>query len=1148
MSYLPVPRVATEQAGTPAAEEAIQALLGDLAERKEFAALRPRAAAPERVDVAGFVREAAPAPLFLPGHRLHGAQLFVSNFESPNTEYTRLLIEWQTGTGKSLAAIAIAHEFIRQWRRRAALGELRSPTVFVISFTARETIQRDMLRYPEFGFASAGEVEELRRLEAADAAAGPAGVAESRQLASFLGVLRRRITDRGRGGYYQFYGYKEFANRLITVTRRGEERAVTVLDLYAATSAATGAATDAATGTQAAESTFGERLAAAVKRGDVVVNEELLEEMRGGLLIADEIHNTYNINEPNNYGIAIQYALDALGDEAPRAIFMSATPETGSAAEVVDLLNLVVPRSALPDGVPLRRSDFFARAATRADDDEPEEAAARAAVVSQLREGALDRIGHLFAGRVSFLLDSDVGSYPRRVFVGEPQPGVPYLSLTACPMSPFHERTLDATVGGGARGLAADSASLYDMAFPNPDSAEVGLYKSVETPAKLARAPEDWRMTAGVIVEREGNTTLVSGPFLALGRLAEYSTKFDRLVRDVVEAIRAGPGKIMIYHHRVRMSGVLLIQEALRMNGIADEASSPTDATLCAVCGVARRAHAAEASAAHEYAPARFVVAHSDIDRAAMIRSINRYNAPANLAGQQYRVLIGSKIIRESYNFRAVRHLLITSFPTDYPTLIQIVGRVVRKNSHIEFPESQREVRIRIYVSTRAGGGVSPELQRYVDKGGEFLVIQEVARARHRYAVDGFANYQRVRAAMGVGPGGELRPNLDGLPYSPVVPAAAATMRTATFESYGHGEREVSLLMSIARSLFRTRPVWTYDDLWAAVRRGAGAARVGVDYATFDEGNFALALAGLARPAGDPLVAVARAGRYYVAARVGDDGAPVLDVESYVREAHAPPRRAVRIADYLRDSRSGQNFAVRLREFAQRYLDPGGTPIEFALVEYGAPFHYALLRRLVVETAPVTSNDALLRRLYRRFHIAVTPTKASNEIVGYVASDFVTLYDRATSTWRNASLSEYGIGRRHAENDIVVGFVVSETTDSDTDVFAAASARAKFKLRLPVQKLRARAGQSSDARLLARGAVCETHPREELRAYAARLRGSLTRQGGGPSPARAAELCDTIREYLLALEENARSASMSDSPRYLYLFNDRPPTLTGSRN
>ena len=110
--------------------------------------------------------------------------------------------------------------------------------------------------------------------------------------------------------------------------------------------------------------------------------------------------------------------------------------------------------------MPLRRADFFAHAAAPpsaagpgsgdegAGEDGDGEAGeggdqeGPAAAASQLREGALERIAHLTAGRVSFLLDSDVGAYPRRLFVGEEVPDVPYLRLTACPMAPFHAQTL----------------------------------------------------------------------------------------------------------------------------------------------------------------------------------------------------------------------------------------------------------------------------------------------------------------------------------------------------------------------------------------------------------------------------------------------------------------------------------------------------------------------------------------------------------------------------------------------------------------------------------------------------------------------------------------------------------------------------------
>jgi hypothetical protein len=1264
----------------------ISELLRDLASRREFRAAEPG------------------ADLFLPGLRLHGAQLFIRGFTSPDTPWPRLLINWQTGTGKSIAAISIAQEFIRQFRARAALGE-RAPTVFVISFTARDTIQEDMLRYPEFGFVSAAEVEELRRLRAGG---------DPRALSSLMSVLRRRISDRSREGYYQFYGYREFANRLLRVTPRGLAAGFDVAALFG-------------------RGAFGEGLAAAVKRGDLVVDEELLEEMRGGLLVCDEIHNTYNIHEKNNYGTAIQYALDALGDEAPRAVFMSATPMTGSAAEIVDLLNLLVPRAALPGGLPLSRGDFFSRAevedsatakdggatttkdsatakdggapaakdsATAKEDgapaakdklknDEPAKGRDRAAdddeeperaVVTVLKPGALEQISRLAAGRVSFLLDSDVGSYPRRVFVGDPVPGVPYLRFTPCPMSPFHERTLAHAQAGGdpARGLPPGSYTLYDMAFPNPqfapdaaaggDPGAYGLYLSRDTPFALDQAPADWRAAAGVAVEKaEHGGRIITGPFLQLDQLRHYSTKYCRLLEATLAAVRGGPGKIMIYHHRVHMSGVLLLQEALRMNGFADETSLPTDATLCAVCGVPRGKHADNkskpksdktndgkagdsgensasnsasnsGSEAHEYTPARFVVAHSDVDRPTMMRSIAKFNALSNLTGSQYRVLIGSRIIRESLNFRAVRHQFIVSLPTDYSTLIQVFGRVCRKGSHADLPQEQRQVEIRLFATARADGQPSPELRRYIAKGREYLVIQEVDRALHANAVDGFANYGRISRALA---GNDA--SIDSLPYAPLLtPAAAAALpaRSATFLAYGHGEREVALIGAVCRALYRRRAVWTYEDLWAAVREYR---------ADFDEDNFAAALVGLARPAGAPPVAVLRAGRFYVRAVVAD-GRPALDIESHVRgaEATAAPAVSVRLDHYVRAAKSGQNFAVRLRELERLYLGPDAPrALELSLLAFSGAFHCELIRRLVTEAGgrggqkhgAVTSDDRRVLDLYRRFRVAVTAADCrmpgavrafrgsaarGDDVVGYVTAASVVLHDGRE--WYDASLQDFAIGRRHRENDIIVGFVA----DGDS-----VSAEPKFKIRPPIQRLAAEISRREkvDIRGLSRGAVCETRPREELAVVLRQLRDAAARHGVRPATGggcgcnnsdditseyvgaeyditseyvggnttggdttggdttggdttggsttdgdttdnttsggsaadlkarldfaarydraalkrypSATEMCDSLRLYLLALEESARApaSGMTTGTRWLYLFNDAPPSI-----
>src|SRR5580704_4954031 len=104
MSYPEIPKIIP---GTPDAERAVKQLLGDLAGRKEFRSLRSRAKRTQADDDAraihGFRVAVGELPLLVPGFGLHGSQLFVRSFFGPDSPYTRLLVVWQTGTGKTIA-------------------------------------------------------------------------------------------------------------------------------------------------------------------------------------------------------------------------------------------------------------------------------------------------------------------------------------------------------------------------------------------------------------------------------------------------------------------------------------------------------------------------------------------------------------------------------------------------------------------------------------------------------------------------------------------------------------------------------------------------------------------------------------------------------------------------------------------------------------------------------------------------------------------------------------------------------------------------------------------------------------------------------------------------------------------------------------
>jgi hypothetical protein len=1231
MAYRELPEPAPFPAWEAAQENFLQQ---DVAARKEFRSLSPPPRPAGESGKTAATRLGLAGPPALEGMQLHGGQRFVEAFHRPETPYPRLLVNWKTGTGKTLALIAVSQRYVERFRALQRPLEQR-PSVFVLGFTARSIIQAEMLRRPELGFVAEEELAELRRLREL-AREGGSGSGAARQLSGLVGTLRRRISDRARGGYYEFYGYKEFAARLLTPTRKGAAQGFAPQALLAGSSVA--GAPPAAP--------FGERVAAAEREGLIDVNRELLERLRGGLLVADEVHNVYNSREKNNYGLAIQYALDFHAEEeAPRAVFLSATPLTGSAGEVVDLLNLLVPRSVIQAAVEgsgglLRRAHLFRRADETAAEGEAEPGG------QELRPGALELVERLASGRVSFLTDAGAAGYPVRRLVGKPlafpstnprAQQLPYLQFVACPMSPYHHAVLrraladpNSRKAAQERGnLAPGLHALYDIAFPAPPSARAGkrdvaagqtdekeaersarLLKELgpdgdeengdedveEVPergggdlgARLAAAREEWRRSAGVEIGERG---AVGGPFLALpgaepgppprGGLKRYSAKYARLVQDLLGIVRGGLGKILVYHNRVRGSGVKLLEAALQANGFVGPDDVAAATTLCAVCGRRRNDGG---HAGHEYAPARYATVSSDLDRAAIDRTLARFNAPANLDGRDLRVLLGSRIVTEGLNFTAVRHQLVAALPSDIPTLLQVFGRAVRKGSHAALPPEQRVVEVRLYVSTApagegregplslpqgAGPPLEPELARYAAKLREYQRIQEIERALRRHAVDGFLAEGRLPS----------RPSLEALPYTPVQRRAAlpevGEAETASFEAYGHADREVGTIVAVLRALFRQRAVWTYDELWEATRQPYLVQGLAQNPTSFDEGNFALALQHLCRSDGEePRIAAleaagaaaasppAAAEMYYVAVPRQSDGSPLVDYEAHLRAGPRSEELTIPVGEYVAEAQAERNFRIRFDRFLREY--EGGAGALFG--NHGAPFHYGLLRAWVEAHAPgapgelgqrLRQRPAALEQalaIYRRYGVLLQAGDLAERAearrlyeaagrparrflqeaetpVGYLAERAAHFYVPASSkhsragAWRELPLGAVGLGSEPPENDIVVGYV---------EAGAGGRGGLRFKVRPPL-RLAGRPGQ--DVRTFSRGATCSTRPREEQECLACRL-GALRR-----SEARelaAPQICTAIRDRLLALEAAERRKKRGRR-RWFYLFNERPP-------
>lgn len=831
--------------------------LSDLTRRKEFYSLKSDPARNFRDPPDSIADPFANKYL-----KIHSYQLFVRNFMNPNTDKKRLHLMWSAGLGKSLGAVTIAQEFIRVYKKMYAMSAAKvqatrrnyadldksSPTVFVLGFGGTKgAFIRELLKYPEFGFISQNEKDELvKRQKIADA-----GLPDDiKHLKEYYSGIKKRITNKSRDGFYKFFGYDEFVNRLFLT----DDVKLTDLESIAIQKLKSGE-----------HVTLEDIFYQYIKSGKIQVNTTLMSMFENSLLICDEIHNTYNMNMKNNRGVAIQYILESV--PSMRFLSLSATPINNSPTEIVELINYLVPKDKK-----VTKRGLFINSRT-------------------LHPGKLDEIGHILRGYVSFMQDANIKYFPKRIFMGDSleipteieqfRAGsiVPYLKFIKCPMSELHQATYINHLETATQSdipddesemlftsdleqpeypyhtIPTDGYTIYDMVFPNPENDTIGLFRSSDVKNKISIATQEWKDKNKIKQSKfSAINNIISGDFLLKDNIGVYSTKYKTLI-DLLYSIIGESGddpnkcqKIMIYHDKVKMSGVLLIQELLKTNDIIDEHGEPTDKTICCICGKKLSEH----STNHVYHPARFIMAHSDIDKIVMDQSLAKYNAPDNSHGLNYMILIGSRKIKESYDFKDIQNIIYISLPTNIPTFIQVLGRCIRKHSHINLPPEQRIVKVRILISTinmtlKHLDSISPEMYKYIDKLLDYIVIQNIEREINRYAIDADIHRDIIMSKELIAEyfpdGKEPISRLGNLYFDPTyyIPQYNLDeLNLSTFSAYRYNDEEVKTISYIIKRLFISHPVWTYDDLWAQVKNPP--LGIEVNPKLFAEYNFIIAL------------------------------------------------------------------------------------------------------------------------------------------------------------------------------------------------------------------------------------------------------------------------------------------------------------------
>lgn len=241
----------------------------------------------------------------------------------------------------------------------------------------------------------------------------------------------------------------------------------------------------------------------------------------------------------------------------------------------------------------------------------------------------------------------------------------------------------------------------------------------------------------------------------------------------------------------------------------------------------------------HQYIPARYIMAHSDMDKSVMQKNLDKYNSVNNTNGYLYKYLVGSKIIKQSYNTTEVEHGIVVGRPDNIPTLLQILGRLRRNKGHNRLPPHRRKVKYYILVSSIPGfGELSHEELKYKEKIADYKIIQKIEKVFHENAIDSIITYNIIKP--GLDPKNQSLGPLYYTPNQKHHVYKLDDLNLATFNVF-YTQNEINHIIYILKRLYiEISYVFTFDELWKYVQQPPFA--IEINTALFQKDYFIIAL------------------------------------------------------------------------------------------------------------------------------------------------------------------------------------------------------------------------------------------------------------------------------------------------------------------
>ncbi len=774
---------------------------------------------------------------------LNNYQKFVTNFINPNTKFSRLLLVHVTGTGKTITSLSTAINFIEVYKKERQLKiteNVNSGMIFIVGFT-KNIFKRELLSRPEFGIVSSEEIHNLNELKKQIM---KYNLDKDKSTLKELKIRYSiRLKSKKGNGYFEFIGYKKLVNKLIIKTDMNYKLQISSIKDE-------------------------DELNTYIEKNILKLNYSFLDSFDKSLIICDEIHNVYNSVDINNWGLCLKIIFNYhSAKNSIRVLLLSATPINNKPIEIISLLEL------LNNNLRIKKNTIFdTNTASQNISDE-----------------GLKIIKKNIMGKISYLKDMNLDLYPSKEIMGEKIPGIDYLNFIKCPMSNLHFQTysklsneyveiknldgydedndedenidieeiinITKSLKQYPINLELNNRYLNDFVIPDPENTskkQIGIFIKNDIIKNISNATKKWKSDYEIDIIKNDKLlrNTLTGNFLMEENIKKYSTKYYNMLSIIKDCIINDKGKIFLYHNYVQVSGINFIGEILKVNGILELNDLPVKYSRCGICYDFKFKHDdVKNKILHEFKPIRFMSVSSLLTKNIIEKQLEQFNMDSNMNGDNIKIILGSQAIKESYDLKAVQNLVVLHQPVNISTLIQIFGRAIRKNSHINLPIEKRKVRIFILVSTmpkfiqdKSKSYVYTfEEMKYKYKINIYKVIQKINNIFIENAIDLNINYNInfPKETKYITSQKDIY-DIKSINEKQLIKVDYSKLNLQTFQSYYYEDEINMCKYIIKRLLIEYSKVWTFKDLFNSVKNPY--FKINFDSKLISEYSFIIAL------------------------------------------------------------------------------------------------------------------------------------------------------------------------------------------------------------------------------------------------------------------------------------------------------------------